>query len=151
MKLLNGNTMHCCTFQHRHWQLNLYPAPNYHIFHTCPDDAHKHLMLCRLLSWLNFFPLILEHICPFLVHIAQMDLILPWWGLILPRIPPPTPILYSAVTHPFLGYVHIQNIPKPTPKHHFSWPQLESGQNELQSGPFGPQLGKMFEKWAELF
>ena len=32
----------------------------------------------------------------------------------------------------------------------FSWPELESGQNELLSGQNGPQLGKMFEKWAKL-
>ena len=38
-----------------------------------------------------------------------------------------------------------------TPKHPFSWPELESGQSELQSGQFGPQLGKMFEKWAKRF
>ena len=35
-----------------------------------------------------------------------MGLILPRWGLLLPRIPPPTHVLYSAVTHPFLGYVN---------------------------------------------
>ena len=69
-----------------------------------------------------------------------MGLILPRWGLILPRIPPPTPVLYSAVTRSAVTS-------DPTPKHPFSWPELESGQNELQSGQFGPQLGKMFEKW----
>ena len=63
----------------------------------------------------------------------------------------PAAVLYSAVTHPFLGYVRTQNTQKPTPKHPFSWPELESGQNEQQSGQFGPQLGKMFEKWAKLF
>ena len=42
--------------------------------------------------------------------IAQM-------GLILPRIPPPTPVLYSAITNPFWGYVCTRNIPNPTPKH----------------------------------
>ena len=62
-----------------------------------------------------------------------------------------TSVLYLAVTHPFLGYVHTQNTPKPTPKHPFSWPELESGQNELPSGQFGIQLGKMIEKWAKLF
>ena len=80
-----------------------------------------------------------------------MGLILPGWVLILPRIPPPTPVLYSAVTHPWWGYVHTQNTPKPTPKHPFSWPELESWQHELLSGQFGPQLGKMFEKWAKRF
>ena len=63
---------------------------------------------------------------PVFVQIAQM-------GLILPRIPPPAPVLYSAVTHAFQGYVRTQNTPKPTSKHPFSWPELESGQNELLS------------------
>ena len=67
-----------------------------------------------------------------------MGLILPRWGLILPRIPPPTPVLYSAVTDPFGGYVRTQNTPNPTPKHPFSWPEVESGQNELLSGQNGP-------------
>ena len=66
-----------------------------------------------------FFP-ILEHFCPLFIQIAQMGLILPLWGLILPRSPPPTPVHYSAVTHPFLGYVRTQNNPKPIPKHPFS-------------------------------
>ena len=38
----------------------------------------------------------------------------------------------------------------PTPKHPFSWPELESGQNELLCEQNGPHLGKMFEKWAKL-
>ena len=79
-----------------------------------------------------------------------MVLILPLWGLTLPRIPPPTPVLYSAVTIPSWGCVLTQNTPTPTPKHPLSWPKLESGQSELPSGQNGPQLGKMFEKWAKL-
>ena len=98
---------------------------------------------------IEFFPQILEHFCPLFVQIAQIGLILPRWGLILPRSPPPAPVLYSAVTHPFRGYVRTQNTPKPTPKHPFSWPEFESGQNEQPSGQFGPQLGKMFKKWAK--
>ena len=107
----------------------------------------------QLLRWLNFFFPILEYFCPLLVQIAQMGLILPrWglilprWGLILPRIPPPTPVLYLAVTNPFLGYVRIQNTPYPTPKRPFSWLELKNGQNQLPSGQFWPQLGKMFKK-----
>ena len=73
-----------------------------------------------------------------------MDLILPRRGLILPRIPPPTRVLYSAVTHSFWGYVRTQDTPNPTPKHPFAWPELESEQN-LPSGQPGPHLGKMFE------
>ena len=94
---------------------------------------------------------VLEHFCPLFIQIAQMVLILPRWGLILPRIPPPTPVLYSAVTHSFQLYVLTRNTPNPTPKHPFSWPDFESGQNELLSGQNGPHLGKMFEKWAKRF
>ena len=71
-------------------------------------------------------------------------------GLILPRIPPPTPVLYSAVTHPLLGYVCTQNTAKPTPKLPFSWPELERGQNELPSEKFRPQLGKMGKTFLEV-
>ena len=100
---------------------------------------------------IEFPPPILEHFCPLFVQIAQMGLILPRWALILARIPPPPLVLYSAVTNTFRGYVSTQNTPKPTPKHPFSWPELESGQNELPSGQTGPQVGKFFEKWAKLF
>ena len=41
-------------------------------------------------------------------------------------IPSITPVLYSAVTNPFLGYVCTQNTPN-------------------------PQLSKTFEKWSKLF
>ena len=69
----------------------------------------------------NSPPPILEHFCPLFVQIAKLGLILPSWSFILPRIPPP--VLYSAVTHPFCGYVHTQNTPNTTPKHR---PELES-------------------------
>ena len=55
--------------------------------------------------------------------------------------------------HPPLSGIYtctkLPQLSKPTPKHPFSWLELESGQNELQSGQFGPQLGKMFEKWQK--
>ena len=73
------------------------------------------------------------------------------WGLTLPRIPPQTPLLYSAVTHPLQGYVRTQKKPNQTPKYPFSWPELESGQNELQSGQFGPQLGKCLKSGQSKF
>ena len=61
---------------------------------------------------------ILEHFCPFFVQIAQMDLILPRWGFILPRIPPPTPVLYSAITNlkPLSGICINTKHPHPHPK-----------------------------------
>ena len=102
-------------------------------------------------SWLNFFCPILGHFCPLFIQIAQMGLILPRWGLILPRIPPPTPVLYSAVTKSFQGYVQTRNSPNPPQKQPFSWPDFESGHNELLSGQNGPHLGKRFEKWAKFF
>ena len=37
-------------------------------------------------------------------------------------------------TRPFWGYVYTQKKLNPAPKHPFSWPELESGQNELPSG-----------------
>ena len=74
--------------------------------------------------------------CPDGSYFAQM-------GSHLPRKPPPIPVLYSAVTKPFLGYVRTRNTPSPAPKHPFSWPDFESGQNELLSGQNGPHLGNV--------
>ena len=71
-----------------------------------------------------------------------MGLIFPRWGFALPRIPPPTSVLYSAVTNPFRENVRTQNTPNPTPKHLSSWPEVQSGKNELPSGQNGPQLGQ---------
>ena len=80
--------------------------------------------------------------CPDGSHFAQMG----------PRIPKPTPVLYSAVIHPFRGYVRTQNTPKPTPKHPFSWPELESGQNELPSilTPTGQNVWKVGKTFLEV-
>ena len=72
------------------------------------------------------------------MQITETGFILPRWGLVLPRIPPPSTVLYSAVTHTFLGYIRTQNTPHPTPTHPFSWPELKSGQNERLSGQVGP-------------
>ena len=58
---------------------------------------------------LPFFSPILEHFCLFFIQIAQMGLILPRLGLVFPKMPAPIPVLYSAVTHPFWGYVRKQN------------------------------------------
>ena len=99
---------------------------------------------------MSFPSQILEHFCPFFARIGQMGPHLPRLILILLTIPPLTPVLYSAVTHPFRGYVRTQNNPNPTQQHPFSWPELESGQNELQSGQPGPHLGNMFKKWTKV-
>ena len=72
---------------------------------------------------------------PFFCTNSHMLLILPRWGLILPRIPPPTLVRYSAVTNPFLGYVRTQNTPDPTSK--------------LHVGKMNYHLGQMDPNWAK--
>ena len=86
----------------------------------------------HLLAHMVEFPprLIPEHFCPLFIcigSIAQMGLIWPRWGLIVPRIPPPTPVLYSAVTNPFRGYVRTQSTPNPPKNALFSGPNLKVG------------------------
>ena len=70
-----------------------------------------------------------------------MGLILPRWGLILPRIPPPTPVLYSAVTNPFRGYVRTQNTP--TPPQNTPFPELN-----LKVGKMNYGLGNVESLWT---
>ena len=61
-----------------------------------------------------FFP-ILEHFCPLFVQIAQMDLVLPRWGLILPRIPPQ--ILFCTLqSHSPLGGMYVNQTPRSPPQ-----------------------------------
>ena len=71
----------------------------------------------------------------------------------LPKIPPPTPVLYSQpsqipftnpegtpknpVTNPVTNPEGDTKYPQPHPKHLFSLPELESRQNELPSGQSG--------------
>ena len=71
-----------------------------------------------------------------------MGLILPRWGLILPRLPPPIPVLYSAVTNPFLGYVHTQNTPNPNPKHPFPGLNLKVGKMTYRLGSLDSNCAK---------
>ena len=73
--------------------------------------------------------------CPLFVQIAQM-------GLILPRIPPPTPVLYSAITHPFRGYVRTQNTPKHTQNTPFSGLNLKVGNMNYRLGNLDPNWAK---------
>ena len=112
------------------------------LFSLAWDDVQLTLKVGFICPVIKFPPPILEHFCPLLAQIEQMGLILPRWGLTLPRIPPPTPVLYSAVIHPLWGYVHTQNKPKPTQNTRFSWPEPESGQNKLPSGQFKPNWPK---------
>ena len=64
------------------------------------------------LEWLNFFFPILQRFCPLapFVQIAQMDLIFPGWGLILPRI---LPLFF---TQAFLGICRYLKHPQPHSK-----------------------------------
>ena len=83
--------------------------------------------------------------CPDRSHFAQM-------GSYLAQNTTTNPCsLLPAVTNPFRGHVHTQNTPKPTPKHPFSWPELEGGENVQQSGQNGPQLGKINLKSGQKF
>ena len=79
---------------------------------------------------------------PLFLQNAQMGLILSIWGLVLPRIPPPIPVLYSAVRHSFSRYWRTQNTPKPTPKHPISWPELDSGKMNYCLGNLDPNWAK---------
>ena len=61
-----------------------------------------------LIPMMDFFCPILEHFCPLFAQIAQMGpgvTFCPDGVSFLPRFPPPTPVLYSAVKHSFRGYV----------------------------------------------
>ena len=108
--------------------------------------------------WLNSPPPILGQFCPLFVQIAQMGLILSRWGcpdgvsfcpeyhhqpLFLTQ-PSQTPFFDSSDT-----YVH-KTPPTSPPNALFLGLNLKVA-NQLPSGQFGPQLGKMFEKWAKLF
>ena len=54
---------------------------------------------------IEFFP-IPERFCPFFVRIAQMSLILPRWGLILPKYHP-QPLFFTQQSHTPFGYTNI--------------------------------------------
>ena len=92
--------------------------------------------------------------CPDGSHFAQMahetrGLILPRWGLSLPRMPPPTPVLYSAFTLPFWGYIRTQNTPNPTPNTPFplkvgKMNLIPSRQNETPTGQYVWKVDKTF-------
>ena len=103
--------------------------------------------VASLLSMIEFSPPILEHFCPLLVHVAQMGLILPKWGLTLPRIPPQH-LFFTQLSQTSFGDMYVHKTPQAHPKTPIF---LESGQNQLLSGQNGSQLGKMFEKWAKPF
>ena len=76
------------------------------------------------------------------VQIAQMGLILPRWVLILPRIPPPTPVLYSVVTKPFRDMYEHET--PPAPPQNTPFPGLI-----LKVGKMNYCLGKMDPIWAK--
>ena len=83
--------------------------------------------------WLDFFCTILEHFCPLLSHFAQM------WSQFAENTTT-NPCSLLSYHKPLFGYVHTRNIPNHIPKTPtpFSWPEVESGQNELLSGQNGP-------------
>ena len=88
----------------------------------------------------------LGHFCPLFVQIARMDLILPNWGLILPRLPPPTwqPLFLTHPSQTPFGDTYIHKTP-PIPPQNTPFPGLK-----LRVGKMNYCLGKIFEKWAKL-
>ena len=66
---------------------------------------------------------------------------------------PRQPLFFTQQSHTTFGnmYRAYTKHPNPSPEHQCSWPEPESLQNELPSGHPGPQLGKMFEKWTNIF
>ena len=94
-------------------------------------------------SSLNFLSPILEHFCPLFAQIAQMGLILPRWGLILPRVPPPTPVLTQQSDTPFGDMYEYKTPPTPPQKNPF--PGLN-----LKVGKINYHLGKTDPNWANV-
>ena len=91
---------------------------------------------------IEFLSPFLEHFCHLFLQIAQMGLILPRWGLVLPRSPPPTPVLYPAITHPSWGYLRTQITPSPPQNTPF--PGLT-----LKVGKMNHRLGNLDPNWAK--
>ena len=106
-------------------------------------------MQCKRNDWI-FFPNSRAHLptfhtsCPNGSHFAQM-------GSHFAQNTTPNPCSLLSSHTPLLEICTYTKHHQPTQKHPFSCPELESGQNELQSGQPGPQLGKTFEKWTKLF
>ena len=87
----------------------------------------------------------LGHFCPLFVQIARMDLILPNWGLILPRLPPPTwqPLFLTHPSQTPFGDTYIHKTP-PIPPQNTPFPGLK-----LRLGKMNYCLGKMDPNWAK--
>ena len=85
----------------------------------------------------------IEKKLPMLEHFCPLSYKLPRWVSFCPDY-----VSFCPDHHPQPLFFTQPSHPKPTPKHPFSWPELESGQYELPVGQFGPQLGKSFGKWA---
>ena len=110
-----------------------------------PDNFQQSSILSTVIESPSPPPPIREHFCPLFIQIAQMGLILRRWNLILPRTPPPTPFLYSAVTHPIQGYVRTKNTPKgPSPPKNTPFPDLN-----LKVGKMNYLLGNLYPNWAK--
>ena len=99
------------------------------------DRMGKHKMI-------EFFFPILVHFCPLFVQIAQME-------SHFAQNTTSNPCSLLSRHTPFLGYVRAQNTTKPTPKHHFFWPELESGAKGAIWTPSGDS-GLMVWKVAKL-
>ena len=72
--------------------------------------------LCLHLNMIKFSPPISEHFCPLFVQTAQMGLILPRWGLTLPRKPPPQPLFFTQQSQNPVWDMYINKKTQPHPK-----------------------------------
>ena len=110
-------------------------------------SVHTHTHTCSLEQSSNDWFFFQQYFCPLFIQIAQMGLIFPRWGLILPRIPPSTPVLYSAITHPSLGYVWTQNTNKPTHNSPFPGLNLKVGKMNYRLGNLDQNRSKCLKSW----
>ena len=98
------------------------------------------------LKWLHFFFPILEHLCPFLVQIGQMDLILPRWGnigvLFCPD-PHPQPLFLTLQSHTPFGDMYVHKTPQSPPQNtHFAGLNLKVGKMNYHLDNLDPKRAK---------
>ena len=102
----------------------------------------------RKVLWLNFFAAFLKHFCPLFLHnLPRWVFFCPDWVSFCPEYYL-QPLFFTQPSHTLF------EAPSPPQNTPFPGLNLKVGKmnfQRLQSGQLGPQLGKMFEKWAKLF
>ena len=98
----------------------------------CSSGLVGHLTIHQMI---NFFFAILEHFCPLWYKLPRWVSFCPDGVSFCPEYHT-QPLYFTQPSHTLFGNMYIHKTP-PTPKHPFSWPELESGQNHLPSGVKG--------------